>query len=106
TPYLELQDGTTIAACDGADEIEPIASTLMTKGPGLNQIIGMRVIWKRWALIEPDKTNVDLPFGEAEKFIEPGLQTEVVWKTSTGSELTRAETITSSRPVTVRRFRM
>src|SRR5581483_9798748 len=58
TPYLELEDGRVIVAGDGADEIQPAADGR-----------ALRVVWKRWALVNPDnKPENDLPFGEPEKF--------------------------------------
>jgi hypothetical protein len=94
TPYLELEDGRVIVAGDGADEIVPAAD-----GNSL------RLVWKRWALVNLDnKPENDLPFGEPEKFVEPGLTAEVSWTLRNGNTLVRMETITADLPVPVRRL--
>jgi hypothetical protein len=117
-PYLELEDGRTIAACDGADQIEPISGADPSDAVGIipqGSISHVRAHWKRWSVIQLDSTNADLAFGEPEKFVEPGLSTEVTWlagrigpedKTYHGSEFVRNETITASQPVNIRRLRV
>ena len=94
TPYLELENGQTIVAGDGADEIHPASD-----GQSL------RAVWRRWAAVNFDmgKTNGDLPFGEIETFAEPGLVSDVTWKME-GDTLWRTEKITASKPIVVRRF--
>jgi len=97
TPYLELADGRVIAACDGADTIAPFST-------GMNGVVGVQAKWNRWSLVGVGRTNADLPFGEPEKFVEPGLTTEVKWVTS-GDQLVRSETIAAAeRPVPLRRL--
>jgi len=99
TPFLELEDGSTIAACDGADNIKP---GIDTQKPVNTALIAS---WNRWAVVNPEDTNLDLPFGQPEKFVEPGLSTKVIWAFfKSPDRLVRIETISASRPVTVRRL--
>jgi len=83
-PFLELEDGTTIAAADGADEIHP---SLDGKS--------VTAVWKRWVVVG----------AKAGETIDPGLVTEVTWSL-TKNGLRRSEVITPSRSVTVRRLWM
>jgi hypothetical protein len=82
TPYIELADGRVIVAGDGADEITPSAD-----GSSL------RAVWRKWALVG----------GKPGETVEAGLITEVLWSFS-GNTLHRQERISSSRPVTIKRF--
>jgi hypothetical protein len=84
TPFIELADGRTVVATDGADVIEPSAngSTL-------------RVRWTKWAV-------VGTPAG---KFQDTGLISEVYWRIENGT-LVREETLSSKQPVNIRRWRM
>lgn len=107
TPYLELEDGRTIAACDGADNLTPTSlNPYNPKTNSLDRIMAVNARWHRWSLINPEKTDDDLPFGQAEHFIEPGLSTQVIWAPMGRDGLLRSETITASQPVLVRRLRM
>lgn len=81
-PFLELDDGTTIAAADGADEIRP--------SPGGKSV---SAVWKRWVVVG----------AKAGETVDPGLATEVTW-TLTKNGLRRSEIITPSKAVTVRRL--
>ena len=45
----------------------------------------------------------DLPYGEAEKFVEPGLTTQVKWRME-GGALVREERITAAHPVRLRKM--
>jgi hypothetical protein len=81
-PFLELDDGRTIAAADGADEIEPAADGK-----------SVTVIWRRWAV----------PGTKAGDFVDAGLISEVTW-TLRGSSLRRVESLTSSQPLNVHRL--
>jgi hypothetical protein len=83
-PYLELADGRTIVATDGADEIHP-------SGDGKE----LRVVWRRWAQ----------PHTKAGQLVEPGLTSEVRWMLGDGL-LLRRETLTARRPVDVRVWRL
>ncbi len=82
TPYLELEDGRVIVAGDGADEIIPSADGL-----------SLRAIWKRWAVRG----------AKAGQIIDPGITADVTWKIA-GNTLVRTETISASRPTTIRHF--
>ena len=84
TPYVELADGRTVVAGDGADVIEPGADGR-----------SLRVRWTRWAVIgKPSGTVEDI-----------GLTSEVVWRIEKRT-LTREETLSSKQPVTIRRWRL
>jgi hypothetical protein len=83
-PYLELADGRTIVATDGADEIHPSADSRE-----------LRVVWRRWA-----QTGT-----RSGQLVDPGLTSEVRW-TLGESTLTRQETLTAAAPLQVRRWRV
>jgi hypothetical protein len=84
-PFLELEDGRTIAAADGADEIHPSADGL-----------SLTAIWNRWVV----------PGAKAGETVEPGLRTEVTWSLADKNNLFRTEVITASKAVTIRRLWM
>jgi len=84
TPFLELADGRTVVAGDGADVIEPA-------GNGKS----LRVRWTRWAV-------VGTPSGKVEDI---GLTSEVVWRIEKGT-LVREETLSSKQPVKIRRWKI
>jgi len=84
TPFIELADGRTIVATDGADVIEPSANGRT-----------LRVRWTRWAI-------VGTPAGKVQ---DVGLTSEVVWRIEDGT-LTREETLSSKQSVGIRRWRM
>ncbi len=84
TAYVELADGRTVVATDGADVIEPGADGL-----------SLRVRWNKWAV-------VGTPSGKVQ---DVGLISEVVWRIENGT-LTREETLSSKQPVSIRRWRM
>jgi hypothetical protein len=81
-PFLELEDGRTIAAADGADEIKPSAD-------GKSVI----AVWKRWVVVGAN----------AGVLVDPGLVSEVKW-TLEGNSLRRKETFTASKSLNVRRL--
>ncbi|HEV7744701.1 MAG TPA: hypothetical protein VGO56_06875 [Pyrinomonadaceae bacterium] len=81
-PFLQLADGRTLVATDGADEVEPGAD-----GKSL------RVIWRRWALLNK----------KAGELIDPHITSEVVWRID-GSTLTRDETLRSDEDITLYRW--
>jgi hypothetical protein len=81
-PFLELDDGKTIAAADGADEIEPAADGK-----------SVRVVWRRWVV----------PGGKAGDLVDIGLVSEVTW-TLHENALRRVESLTSSQPLNVHRL--
>jgi hypothetical protein len=84
TPFVELADGRTVVATDGADVIEPASDGL-----------SLRVRWNKWAV-------VGTPSG---KLQDVGLTSEVVWRIENGT-LTREETLSSKQPVSIRRWRL
>ncbi|HTX20786.1 MAG TPA: hypothetical protein VMD27_02840 [Candidatus Aquilonibacter sp.] len=95
TPYLELTNGQLLVAGDGADEIIPAKNGL-----------GVTAIWHRFAEINVaagNTTNADFPWGEPEKFAEPGLTNEIVWKLD-GKTLIRTEKISAAKPITIQKF--
>jgi hypothetical protein len=83
-PYLELEDGKTIVAGDGADEIHPSAD-----GHEL------RAVWRRWA-----QTGT-----KSGQLVEPGLVSDVTWSIRDGA-LSRSETLTASAPINIRSWRV
>jgi hypothetical protein len=82
TPYLELTDGRVIVAGDGADEIHPC-----------NDGRSLRAIWRKWVLVG----------GTAGQIVDTGLTTEVAWS-FVGNVLARTEKISSTTPISIRRF--
>jgi hypothetical protein len=84
TAYLELADGRTVVATDGADVIEPASDGR-----------SLRVRWTKWAV-------VGTPSGKVQ---DVGLTSEVVWRIENGT-LTREETLSSKQPVIIRRWRI
>jgi hypothetical protein len=81
-PFLELEDGKTIAAADGADEIKPAADGK-----------SVTVVWRRWVV--PGAKTGDL--------VDTGLVSEVTW-TLHGNTLQRVESLTASQSLNVRRL--
>ncbi|HEY0367441.1 MAG TPA: hypothetical protein VGC73_13305 [Pyrinomonadaceae bacterium] len=84
TPYVELADGRTIVATDGADVIEPSADGR-----------SLRVRWNKWAVVGTPPAKVQ----------DVGLTSEVVWAIENGT-LTREETLISKGAVSIRRWRL
>ncbi|HXG54305.1 MAG TPA: hypothetical protein VNJ03_02920 [Vicinamibacterales bacterium] len=80
--FFELADGTTLAATDGADDIQPGADGR-----------SLRATWRRFGQI--GKKSGEL--------VEPGFEVSVEWRII-GSTLSRAETITANQHVTIRRL--
>jgi len=83
-PYLELADGRTIVATDGADEIQPSADGRQ-----------LRAAWRRWA-----QTGT-----KSGQLVDPGLTSEVRWTIADGA-LTRRETLTARAPIAIRTWRV
>lgn len=83
-PFVELSNGRTLVAADGADEIEPAAD-----GKGL------RAVWRRWAVVGSRSGQLE----------DPHVTSEVVWRLE-GTTLTREETLNSSADLTVKRWRV
>ena len=84
TPYLELADGRTIVAGDGADEIHPSADGRE-----------LRAVWRRWAVVG----------GKAGELVDPGMAADVRWTVRDGA-LTRTETLTAAAPADIRSWRV
>ena len=84
TPFFELDDGRTIVATDGADQIEP-SSNGQT----------LRIRWKRWALVG----------AKPGELIEVGLTSDVMWRIEKNS-LIREETLTADKPINIRHWRL
>ncbi len=84
TAFVELEDGRTIVATDGADLIEPSTD---------NQ--SLRVRWNRWALVG----------ARSGELIDVGLTSEVLWRIDKGT-LTREETLSANNPLRIRSWRL
>jgi hypothetical protein len=83
-PFVELADGRTVVATDGADAIEPSSDGKT-----------LRARWSRWALIG----------GKSGEWTDVGLTTEVSWHIDNGT-VTREETLSSNQPVSIRRWQL
>jgi hypothetical protein len=81
-PYVELSDGKTIVASDGADSIQPAAD-----GKSLT------ARWTRWAVIGAASGALS----------EVGLTSEVIWRID-GNTITREETLSSTQPISIKRW--
>jgi hypothetical protein len=81
-PFLQMADGRTLVAADGADEIAPGAD-----GKSL------RVVWRRWA-------QLGTKSGE---LVDPHITSEVIWRIDEAT-LTRDETIRSEEDITLSRW--
>src|SRR6266478_6339060 len=81
-PFLELEDGRTIAAADGTDEIKPSSD-----GKSVTSV------WRRWVVVG----------ASAGVLVDPGLVSEVKW-TLEGNTLRRKESLTASKSLSVRRL--
>jgi len=83
-PFLELEDGRTIAAADGADEIRPAADGM-----------SVTALSKRWVVVG----------SRAGETVDPGLLSELTWSFD-GNTIRRMELLTASKPLKVRRIWM
>jgi hypothetical protein len=81
-PFLELEDGRTIAAVDGADEIRPAADGM-----------SVTAVWKRWVVAG----------AKAGESADEGLVSEVTWSIQANT-IRRLESLTSSKALRVRRL--
>jgi len=81
-PFLELEDGRTIAAVDGADEIKPAADGM-----------SVTAVWKHWVVAG----------AKAGEWADEGIVSEVTWSLE-GKTLRRVETLTASKSLKVRRL--
>lgn len=93
-PYLELADGRTMVAGDGADVIEPSADGR-----------SVRATWKRWAVVveETTATAAQRLVAGPRPLAEPGITAEVTWGLEDGA-LIRRERLTAATATMVRRF--
>jgi hypothetical protein len=81
-PFLELEDGRTIAALDGADEIRPAIDGR-----------SVTAVWNRWVLVG----------SKAGQTLDLGLVSEVSWLLE-GNNLHRIETLTAKTALRIRRL--
>jgi hypothetical protein len=81
-PFLQLADGRTILAADGADSIEPSADGRC-----------LRATWTRWARVG----------GKPAEWVEPGITAAVEWRLE-GDVLVRTERLTASRAVRIAKW--
>jgi hypothetical protein len=81
-PFLELEDGRTIAAADGADEIHPAANGM-----------SVTALWKHWVVAG----------SKAGETVDPDLVSEVTWSLE-GNILHRVESLTAATPLKIRRL--
>jgi hypothetical protein len=83
-PFVELADGRKIVAADGADAIEPSSDGKT-----------LRAHWTHWAVIG----------GKSGEWIDVGLISDVVWHVDSQT-FSREETLSSNRPVNIRKWQM
>jgi hypothetical protein len=81
-PFLELEDGRTIAAVDGADEITPAADGK-----------SVTAVWRKWVVAG----------SKAGEMVDPGLVSRVTWSLE-GASLDRVESLIASKPLKIRRL--
>ena len=84
TPYLELEDGRTIVATDGADIIEPSSD-----GQAL------RVRWNRWAVVG----------GKPGEVVDVGLTSDVRWSIENNT-LVREESLSAEHLLNIRNWKL
>jgi hypothetical protein len=80
--FLELEDRRTIAAVDGADEIEPRADGK-----------SVTAVWRNWVVAG----------SKAGETVDPGLVSRVTWSLE-GDSLDRVESLIASKPLKIRRL--
>ena len=81
-PFLELEDGRTLAAVDGADDIRPAADGM-----------SVTAIWRHWVVAG----------GKAGETVEEDLVSEVTWSLREKT-LRRVESLTASKSLRIRRL--
>jgi hypothetical protein len=81
-PFLEMEDGQTIAAVDGADEIIPTADGM-----------SITAVSKHWVVTG----------AKAGEPTDEGIVSQVTWSWQ-GNAIRRAESLTSSKPIKIRRL--
>ncbi len=80
--FLELEDGRTIAAADGADEIKPTADGR-----------SVTAVWKKWVLVG----------SKAGETVNPGVTSIVTW-TFEGNRLHRRESLAALTALRIKRL--
>ena len=83
-PFIELSDGRTIVAADGADRIDAAPDGR-----------SVTATWTRWAQVG----------GRASELVDPGLTAQVEWRLD-GSSLSRQERLTASAPAVIQTWRV
>ena len=83
-PFIELPDGRTIVAADGADRIDAAPDGR-----------SVTATWTRWAQVG----------GRPSELVDPGLTAQVEWRLD-GSSLSRQERLTASAPAVIRTWRV
>jgi hypothetical protein len=83
-PFLDLDDGRTIVAADGADAID---------APANGRSVHAR--WTNWALLR----------GKPGEFVNVGLESDVEWSLE-GGALVRHERLTAVQPIRIKRWRV
>ncbi|MGH9970821.1 MAG: hypothetical protein ACREBG_23935 [Pyrinomonadaceae bacterium] len=83
-PYVDLEDGRTIVATDGADRIEPSLD---------GQTLHLH--WDRWALVG----------GKPGELVDVGLSSDVLWRIDKDT-LIREEILAVKRPLNISRWRL
>ena len=83
-PFVELADGRTVVATDGADSIEMTAD-----GKSL------RARWTKWAVVGT----------KSGELADVGLTSEVVWRIDNAT-ITREETVSSNQAVSIKRWQL
>lgn len=84
TTFLDLADGRTLVAGDGADAVEPAADGL-----------SVTARWRRWAVVGTRSGALETP----------GVTSAVSWRLE-GNRLVRTEVLSADRAVTLRRLRL
>jgi hypothetical protein len=83
-PYIELSDGRTAVATDGADLIEPSADGM-----------SLHIRWSRWAIVG----------SKSGELADLGLTSDVYWTIDRG-KLVREETLSSNSALSIKRWRL
>lgn len=81
-PFIEMEDGQTIAAADGTDEIKVADDGRM-----------VTATWRHWVVVGKN----------GEDFVDRNLVSEVTWSLQ-GRSLHRVESLTASRPLKIQRL--
>ncbi|HRH46165.1 MAG TPA: hypothetical protein PKY82_31265, partial [Pyrinomonadaceae bacterium] len=84
TPFIELEDGKTYAASEGADSIDPGKDAQ-----------SLRAVWKKWA-------KVGTKSGER---FETGLTSEINWRIEE-NKLIRIETLTADKDLVIKNWKV